>query len=44
MTDSKGTGVLSPAQRVLLADVLDQIVPPQGEPRRGGRRPARRTT
>ena len=31
MTDSKGTGVLSPAQRALLADVLDQIVPPEGD-------------
>ena len=30
MTDSKGTGVLSPAQRALLADALDQIIPREG--------------
>ena len=31
MTDSKGTGVLSPAQRALLADALDQIIPREGD-------------
>ena len=31
MTDSKGNGVLSPAQRALLVDALDHIVPPAGD-------------
>ena len=31
MTDSKGTGVLSPAQRALLAEVLDRIIPREGD-------------
>ena len=30
MNDINATGVLSPAQRALLAGVLDQIVPPEG--------------
>ena len=31
MTDNKGTGVLSPAQRALLAEVLDRIIPREGD-------------